>query len=76
MASTVAAAETTARVTESLLRQFVAGRRTWLDVMNAVREGVAAKAALVQVESSAMASAARLQLRTCAWQPEPAERQP
>jgi len=76
MASTVAAAESTARVTESLLRQFVAGRRTWLDVMNAVREGVAAKAALVQVESSAMASAARLQLRTCAWQPEAAERQP
>ena len=76
MSSTVAAAESTARVTESLLRQFVAGRRTWLDVMNAVREGVAAKAALVQVESSAIASAARLQLRTCAWQPEPEERQP
>jgi adhesin transport system outer membrane protein len=76
MASTVAAAESTARVTESLLRQFVAGRRTWLDVMNAVREGVAAKAALVQVESSAMASAARLQLRTCAWAPEAPEQRP
>ena len=76
MASTVAAAQSTARVTESLLRQFVAGRRTWLDVMNAVREGVAAKAALVQVESSAMASAARLQLRTCAWLPEATERKP
>lgn len=69
ISSSAAAAESAARVNESLLRQFVAGRRTWLDVMNSVRESVTAKVALVQVESSAMASAARLQLRSCAWQP-------
>lgn len=68
-ASSEAAARSTARVNESLLRQFVAGRRTWLDVMNSVRESVAARVALVQVESSAMASAARVQLRSCSWQP-------
>lgn len=70
IASSMAAADSTARVNESLLRQFVAGRRTWLDVMNSVRESVAAKATLVQVENSAMASAARLQLRSCTWQPD------
>ena len=69
ISSSTAAAQSTALVNESLLRQFVAGRRTWLDVMNSVRESVTAKVALVQVESSAMASAARLRLRSCAWQP-------
>ena len=69
VSSSAAAAQSTALVNESLLRQFVAGRRTWLDVMNSVRESVTAKAALVQIESSAMASAARLQLRSCEWQP-------
>lgn len=68
--SSAAAAQSTAHVTESFLRQFVAGRRTWLDVMNAVREAVAARVALVEVESSAMSSSARLHLRTCAWKPE------
>ena len=69
MESTATAARATLDVTESFLRQFVAGRRTWLDVMNAVREAVEARAALVEVQSSAMTSAARLRLRTCAWQP-------
>lgn len=69
MDSTATAARATLEVTDSFLRQFVAGRRTWLDVMNAVREAVEARAALVEVQSSAMASAARLRLRTCDWQP-------
>jgi len=69
MDSTAAAADSTLEVTNSFLRQFVAGRRTWLDVMNAVREAVEARAALVEVQNSAMASAARLRLRTCEWRP-------
>lgn len=68
--SSAAAAESTGLVTQSFLRQFVAGRRTWLDLMNAVREATAARVVLVEVETSAMASAARIQLRTCAWLPE------
>jgi adhesin transport system outer membrane protein len=70
MESTASAAVSTRNVTESFLRQFVAGRRTWLDVMNAVREAIEARAALVEVQNSAMASAVRLQLRTCAWDPD------
>ena len=69
MESTAAAARSTLNVTDSFLRQFVAGRRTWLDLMNAVREAVEARAALVEVQNSAMASAARLRLRTCDWSP-------
>jgi len=69
MESTAAAARSTLDVTDSFLRQFVAGRRTWLDLMNAVREAVEARAALVEVQNSAMASAARLRLRTCDWSP-------
>ena len=70
-ASTSVAAASTLNVTNSFLRQFVAGRRTWLDLMNAVREAVEARVALVEVENSAMASAARLRLRTCQWLPVP-----
>jgi adhesin transport system outer membrane protein len=58
-------------VTESYQRQFTAGRRTWLDVMNAVREATSAELAESDAETSAMASAARILLRTCRWQPEP-----
>ncbi|MFN3352454.1 MAG: TolC family protein [Brevundimonas sp.] len=60
-------AESTANVTASYLRQFTAGRRTWLDVMNAVREGVTARVGLADAQISAMASAARLEIRTCRW---------
>lgn len=67
------AVSATANVTESFLRQFVAGRRTWLDVMNSVREATAAKAQLIELETDAMASSARIHLRACDWQPpEPA----
>lgn len=62
-----AAAVSSANVTASFLRQFVAGRRTWLDVMNAVREATTARITLTQAEIAAMASAARLTLRTCRW---------
>ena len=66
-----ASAVTTASgVTESYKRQFVAGRRTWLDVMNAVREATDAELSEADAENSAMASAARILLRTCRWQPQ------
>lgn len=58
-------------VTESFKRQFIAGRRTWLDVMNAVREATAAELSSSDAEFSAMASAARILLTTCRWQPQP-----
>jgi len=57
-------------VTESYQRQFTAGRRTWLDVMNAVREATSAELTESDAEISAMASAARILLRTCRWQPQ------
>lgn len=65
-------AATAARgVTDSYQRLFVVGRRSWLDVMNAALEVTQADLAVQDAEVSAMASAARIQLRTCRWQPEP-----
>lgn len=65
-----AAADAAMNVTESFMRQFITGRRTWLDVMNAVRESNSARIGLTEAKVSAMASAARLRLRTCQWRPE------
>jgi adhesin transport system outer membrane protein len=58
-------------VTESFKRQFVAGRRTWLDVMNATREATANELGSSDAEFSAMSSAARILIETCRWQPQP-----
>lgn len=65
------AAQSARAVTDSFQRQFVVGRRSWLDVMNAALETVQAEIAVRDAEVSAMASAARIALRTCRWQPEP-----
>lgn len=62
------AASSSANVTDSFMRQFITGRRTWLDVMNAVRESNAARIALTNAELSAMSSSARLLIRSCQWQ--------
>lgn len=62
------AATSSSNVTDSFMRQFITGRRTWLDVMNAVRESNAARTALADAEIRAMASAARLVIRSCQWQ--------
>ena len=64
------AASSAENVTESFKRQFVAGRRTWLDVMNATREATSAELGTSDAEFSAMASAARILLETCRWQPQ------
>jgi len=66
------AVQSSQNVTDSFMRQFITGRRTWLDVMNAVREGTSARLSLVDAESTAMSSAARLLLRTCQWRPDTA----
>ncbi len=63
------ASDTAARVSESYMRQFIAGRRSWLDVMNALREAVTAELGQVDAEVGAMAAAARLVLRTGRWSP-------
>lgn len=65
------AAGTAAAVTESYKRQFTAGRRTWLDVMNAVREAITAELSESDAEIEAMMTSARLMLRSCRWQPVP-----
>ena len=58
-------------VTESYKRQFITGRRTWLDVMNAVREATNSKLSMADAEIGAMQSNAHIWLRTCGWQPRP-----
>lgn len=57
-------AKASERITESYVRQFVSGRRTWLDVMNAVREAMSAELDAIDVRYSAASSANRLLLRT------------
>lgn len=71
IASSRDAAAAARAVTDSYQRQFVVGRRSWLDVMNAALEATQSDVAATDAEVSAMASAARIQLRTCRWQPEP-----
>ncbi|MES2904243.1 MAG: TolC family protein [Pseudomonadota bacterium] len=69
--SGVSASGSATNVTESFKRQFIAGRRTWLDVMNATREATSAELGSSDSEFAAMASAARILLQTCRWQPQP-----
>lgn len=57
------------QVTESYLRQFTAGRRTWPEVLNVVREGVSARITEVDAKASAVSSALRIQLRSGEWRP-------
>lgn len=76
IASSGEAATASRAVTDSYQRQFVVGRRSWLDVMNAALETTQAELSADDAEVTAMASAARLSLRTCRWQPEPALSRP
>ncbi|HWK37123.1 TolC family protein, partial [Sphingomonas sp.] len=48
------------RVSDSYMRQFIAGRRSWLDMMNALREAVNAQIGQADAEITAMAAAVRL----------------
>jgi adhesin transport system outer membrane protein len=51
------------------MRQFIAGRRSWLDVMNALREAVTAQLSKADAEVVVMSTAARLLLRSGRWHP-------
>lgn len=53
----------------SYQRQFVAGRRSWLDVLNAAREVTSAAAAQSDARVSEAASAARILALSCRWRP-------
>lgn len=64
-----AAAISAQRVSESYMRQFIAGRRSWLDVMNSLRESLGAQTGQAQAEVTAMAVSVRLKLRSGRWQP-------
>ena len=55
-----AARSTADDVFESYTRQYVAGRKTWNDVLNAVREATAAQLALEDVRAAALAAGLRL----------------
>lgn len=56
-------------VSQSYMRQFIAGRRSWLDVMNSLREALSARLGQADAEVGAMASYVRLSLRTGRWSP-------
>lgn len=58
-------------VTDSYRRQFITGRRTWLDVMNAVRESMSARLTEADAQLGAMAAYSRLMVRSCLWTPTP-----
>jgi adhesin transport system outer membrane protein len=64
-----AASDSAARVSESFMRQFIAGRRSWLDVMNQLRESVSAQISQSEAEVSVMYTAARLTIESGRWRP-------
>jgi len=63
------ASEAAGQLLESYQRQFVAGRRSWLDVLNAAREVTSANIAESDARVNAAASATRVLALTCRWQP-------
>lgn len=69
LASAGTAAESASDVTDSFRRQFIAGKRTWLDVMNALQESMNTQLAVIDLQVTAQLTSARIALRTCAWQP-------
>jgi len=64
-----AASASSRRVMESYMRQFISGRRTWLDVMNAVRETTAAEIDALEARVAGQSSLARILLISGQWLP-------
>lgn len=62
-----AAVSATDKVVESFLRQFEAGRKTWLEVLNAQREAHETRLALVEQKRNLWQSNARLALNGLYW---------
>lgn len=56
--------DTTSDVKESYLRQYTVGRKSWLDVLNAQRELVQAKYALVGHEAQLISASYKIQILT------------
>lgn len=65
----VLASDAAAQIIESYQRQFIAGRRSWLDVMNAVREAADARLSESDARVGVAAGAARVLALSCRWQP-------
>ncbi len=61
------ASETAGRVSESYVRQFIAGRRSWLDVLNSLRERLSNQANVATAEVVAQSTATRLNLLSGRW---------
>ncbi|WP_199857812.1 TolC family protein [Erythrobacter sp. EC-HK427] len=66
----VLATDAADQIIASYQRQFIAGRRSWLDVMNAVREAANARLSESDARVSAAAATARILALSCRWQPE------
>jgi outer membrane protein, adhesin transport system len=58
-----------AELQASYQRQFVAGRRSWLDVMNAAREVTSARIGESDAQVNAAANATRILALSCRWRP-------
>lgn len=69
LGGSTAASTSAQRVMESYMRQFTSGRRTWLDVMNAVRETTTAQIDAMEVRISGQSSLARILLLSGQWGP-------
>ena len=72
IAAGVLAADAADDIIASYQRQFIAGRRSWLDVMNAVREAANARLTESDARVSAAAASARILAVSCRWQPDEA----
>ena len=67
--SGVLAADATTEIIASYQRQFIAGRRSWLDVMNAVREAASARLSETDARVASAAGTARVLALSCNWRP-------
>lgn len=63
----VAASRAAQSVMQSYMRQFASGRRTWLDVMNAVREATTAEIDALEARISGQSSLVRILLLSGQW---------
>jgi len=63
------ASEAAGSLLASYQRQFMAGRRSWLDVLNAAREMTNANVAVSDARVSTAASATRILALSCRWRP-------
>lgn len=70
-ANSTTAAGAARRVQESYMRQFFAGRRGWLDVMNAVREATSTEIDALDAGVGSSAALARISLRSGLWRLDP-----